>query len=93
MAAQAAAIPVPTERRCPAALDGQQHAYVQPGQPGSIPFYETLAMQTNDVGHLERRRVHFLCSLRERLTWSGLDTSNLSSGEPAARMCRSERCR
>lgn len=93
MAAQAAAILVYTERRCSTALDGEQHAHVQPTEPGSVPFYETLAMQANDVGHLERWRVHFLCNFRERLTSSGLETSSLSNGEPAARICRSDRCR
>ena len=38
-------------------------------------------------------RVHLLCSLRDRFTWSGLDSSMLSSGVPAALRWRSDRCR
>ena len=48
-------------------------------------FYEAVAMRTNDIGHLEEWRFHFLCNFRERLIWSGLETSMVSNGLPADR--------
>ena len=91
MAALAAAIQMSAERCRAAVLDGKQHAQMQPRQPGSVPFDEAVAVRANDVCHLERWPVHFLCSFRDRFTWSGLDSSMLSSGVPAALMWRSDR--
>src|SRR5258707_15504505 len=85
IAALATTIQVPTERCGAAVLDGEEHTQVQPRQPGSILFDKTVAILTNDVGHLKGWRLHFLCSFRDRFTWSGLDSSTLSSGVPAAR--------
>ncbi len=91
MAALATAIQMSAERRRAAVLDGEQDAQMQPRQPGSVPVDEAVAMRANDVCHLERWPGHFLCSFRDRFTWSGLDSSMLSSGVPAALMWRSDR--
>ena len=93
MAALTTAIQMSAERSRAAVLDGKQDAEMQPRQPGPVPVDEAVAMRANDVCHLERRLVHFLCSFRDRFTWSGLDSSMLSSGVPAALMWRSDRCR
>ena len=68
MAALAAAIQMSTERCRTAVLDGEEDAEMQPRQPGSVLFEEAVAMRANDIGHLERWPIHFLCSLRERFT-------------------------
>jgi hypothetical protein len=73
-----------TERCRAAMLDGEEHAEVEPRQPGPVPFDKAVAVRADDIGHLERWLCHFLCSLRDRFTWSGLDSSALSSGVPAA---------
>jgi len=91
MAALAAAIQMSAERCRAAMLDGKQNAEMQPRQPGAVPVNEAVAVRANDVCHLERWLVHFLCSLRDRFTWSGLESSMLSSGVPAALMWRSDR--
>ena len=91
MAALAAAIQMPAERRRAAVLDGKKNAEMQPRQPGAVPFDEAVAVRADDICHLERWLVHFLCSLRDRFTWSRLESSMLSSGVPAALMWRSDR--
>jgi hypothetical protein len=68
MTALAAPVQVATERCRAAVLDGKQYADVQPRQPGPVLFDKTLAICANDVSHLERWRLHFLCNLRERFT-------------------------
>ena len=93
MAALAAAVQMAAERRSAAVLDGEKHAQMQPGQPGPALLDKAIAMCTDDIGHLERWSVHFLCNLRDRFTWSRLDSSALSSGVPAARRWRSDRWR
>ena len=93
MAALATAIPMSAERCRAAVLDGEEHAEMQPRQPGAVLFNEAVAVRANDVGHLEGWPLHFLCSFRDRFTWSGLESSMLSSGVPAALMWRSDRCR
>ena len=93
MAALATAIQMAAERCRAAVLDGEEHAEMQPRQPGPVLLDEAVAMRADDIGHLERWPVHLLCSLRDRFTWSRLDSSALSSGVPAARRWRSERCR
>ena len=85
MAALPAAVPVTAERGSAAVLDGGKHAEMQPGQPGPVLLHEAIAMRTDDIGHLERWPFHLLCSLRDRFTWSRLDSSALSIGVPAAR--------
>src|SRR5215831_15733121 len=91
MSALATAIQMSTERRRAAMLDGKENAEMQPRQPGAVPFDEAVAMRANNVCHLERWPCHFLCSLRDRFTWSGVESSMLSSGVPAALMWRSDR--
>ena len=93
MAALATAIQMSAERSRAAVLDNVANriAEMQPRQPGPVPVNEAVAVRANDVCDLERRLVHFLCSFRDRFTWSGLDSSMLSSGVPAALMWRSDR--
>jgi hypothetical protein len=91
VAALAAAVQMAAEGGRAAILDGGKHAEVQPGQPGPALLHEAVAMRTDDIGHLERWPFHLLYSLRDRFTWSRLDSCALSSGVPAARRWRSER--
>jgi hypothetical protein len=91
MAAPATAIQMSAERCGAAVLDGKENAEMQPRQPGPVPVDEAVAVRANDVCHLERWPVHFLCSLLDRFTWSGLESSMLSSGVPAALMWRWDR--
>ena len=93
MAALTTAIQMSAERSRATVLDGKENAELEPGQPGAVPFDEAVAMGANDVCHLERWLVHFLISFRDRLIWSGLETSMLSSGLPADRRWRCDRCR
>src|SRR5215471_9090528 len=92
VAAWTAAVQMTAERSSAAMLDGKKHTDMQPGQPGPALLYEAIAMRVDDIGHLERWPCHLLWSLRDRFTWSGLDRSALSTGVPAARRWRSERC-
>ena len=84
LAAARALIQMATECRRAASLDGAQHTKMLPGQSGSILLNEAFARCTNDIGHLEGWRVHLLCSLRERFTCSGRDSSTLSMGVPSS---------
>ena len=93
MAALAAAIQVTAHRSSAAVLNGEKYAEMEPGQPDPALLDETVAMRADDIGHLERWRFHFFCSLRDRFTWSRLESSALSSGVPAALRWRSDRCR
>jgi hypothetical protein len=68
MAALAALIQVSTECCRSAVLNGEKNAEMKPRQPGSVLFDKSLTMCANDVSHLERWRLHFLCNLRERFT-------------------------
>src|ERR1035438_2808294 len=72
------AIQVSTERGRAAMLDSEEYAEVKPSQPGSVLFNKTVAIRANDIGHLKGRRFHFLCSLRDRFTWSGLERDRKS---------------
>src|SRR2546422_7401252 len=83
IAASATAIQVATEHRRAAVLDGEQHAELQPRQPGPVLFDEAVAMRADDIGHLEKWPFHFLCSFRERRIESGFGMSMVSSGLPA----------
>jgi hypothetical protein len=85
IAALATAIQMAAERSRAAVLDGEEDTEVEPRQPGSVPFDEAVAVCSNDICHLERYLLHFLISFRERLNWSGLETSMWSSGLPADR--------
>jgi len=91
MAALPTPIPVSAECCRTAVLNGEQDAEMKPRQPGSVLFDEAAAMRANDIGHLEGWPIHFLCSLLDRFTWSGLDSSMLSNGVPAALRWRSDR--
>ncbi len=66
------------------AFDSREHLQVQPRQPRSILVDEASAYRANDIGHLQGWPLHFLCSLRDRFTWSGLENSAWSIGVPAA---------
>ena len=63
MAALATAIQVAAERCRAAVLDGEQHAEMQPGQPGPVLLDEAVAMRADDIGHLERWRRSSLVQL------------------------------
>ena len=91
MTAARTLIQMTAERSSPTALDSPQHAEMLPAQPGSILLDKAFTRRTNDIGHLERWRIHLLCSLRDRFTFSGLETSSLSSGVPAVFRWRAER--
>ena len=91
MATPATAIQMSAEHCRAAVPDGKENAEMQPRQPGAVPVDEAVAVRADDVCHLERWPGHFLCSLRDRFTWLGLDSSMLSSGVPAALMWRSDR--
>jgi hypothetical protein len=93
MAALAAAIQVTAHRSSAAVLNGEKYAEMEAGQPDPALLDETVAMRSDDIGPLERWRLHLLYSLRDRFTWSRLVSSALSSGVPAARRWRSDRCR
>src|SRR5262249_3986770 len=93
MAALATAVQMTAECGSAAMFDGEKHTDMQPGQPGPALLHQAVAMRADDIGHLERWACHLLWSLRDRFTWSRFDSSALSSGVPAARRCRSERCR
>src|SRR5580700_11013095 len=93
MATLAAAIQMTAQGSRAAVLDGEKYAEMEPGQPGPALLDETVAMRADDIGHLERWRLHLLDNLRDRFTWSRLVSLAWSSGVPAARRCRSDRCR
>ena len=93
MAALAAAIQMTAQGSCTAVLNGEKHAEMEPGQPDPALLDETVAMRADDISHLERWPLHLLDSLRDRFTWSRLVSLAWSSGVPAARRWRSDRCR
>jgi hypothetical protein len=93
MAAASTSVTVTAERCRAAAFDGGEHLQVQSRQPRPVFLDEASAYRANDIGHLDGWPLHFLCSFRDRFTWSGLESSTLSSGVPAALIWRSERCR
>ena len=68
-----------------AAKDASEHLHWQEERLAwAILLDEAFARHTDDIGHLEGWLIHLLCSLRERFTCSGPDSSSLSSGVPAA---------
>ena len=75
-----AAVFVATERSSAAVLNSAKNANVLPGQPATALLYKVFANLTKNVGHLQRRLLHFLRRCLGRLTWSGFDTSSASSG-------------
>jgi len=76
MATAITTVPVSAQGSGATALDGLQYFQMRPPQPGSVVLDEALALRANDVGHLEGGPAHFLCSFRDRFTWSGLDNPN-----------------
>jgi hypothetical protein len=76
-----------------AVLDGVEHASVVPRQPGTVLLDKTVAVLSNDVGHLEGWPPHRFCNFRESLMFSGLETPSLSRGFATAGKCFRERCR
>ena len=81
VAAPGTTVQMSAERRRAAVLDGVQNPQMQPRQPGPVLLDEAVAVLPNDIGHLEGWPVHFFfCSFRERFTWSGAETFDLSSG-------------
>ena len=86
-----AAVFVTAERRGAAVLNGAQDANVLPRQPASVLLYELFACLPKNIGHLQRRPVHFLSRCLGRLTWSGFDTSSACSGLATACKWRRDR--
>src|SRR4029077_18652629 len=84
VAASQTSVLVPTERCRATALDGGEHFQVQSVEPRLIFVDEAFAYRANDIGHLDGWPLHFLCSLRDLFTRSGLESLTLSSGVPAA---------
>jgi hypothetical protein len=93
VAALAAAVQMTAQGSRAAVLDGEKHAEMEPGQPSPALLDETVAMRADDIGHLERGRLHLLDNLRDRFTWSRLVSLAWSGGVPAARRWRSDRCK
>src|SRR5215472_9313902 len=76
-----------------AGSDGPQDLAVRPLNPAAMVLDEAIPLCANDIGHLQGWPVHFFFSLRERLTWSRLESSSESSGLAIARRCFGERWR
>jgi hypothetical protein len=93
MAAADALIAMTAQCRCAATDDGIEHLAMWPCKMGLLPFPETVARRTDDVGHLEGGPAHRFISLLERFTSSGLETSMASSGLGTACRCRRDKCR
>ena len=64
-------------RQCSIASSTRRCCHVNQDRFFSIKL---LPRCSDDVGHLEGWRVHLLCSLRERLTWSSSDNVGLVEG-------------
>ena len=73
--------------------EGAEHAPVLPGEPGPVRLDETIAVLSDDVGHLEGGPGHRFCSRRDRRAVSGPDTGIASNGLATACKCRHERWR
>src|SRR5215475_388444 len=76
-----------------ARCDGVQDLAVPPVNPAAIVLDEAIPLCANDIGHLQGWPGHFFSSLRERLTWSRLESSSASSGLAIACRCLGDRCR
>src|SRR5215470_10535723 len=76
-----------------AGCDGVQDFAVRPVNPAAIVLEETIPLCANDLGHLQGWPSHFFSSLRERLTWSSLESASASSGLAIAWRCLGDRCR
>src|SRR6516165_3665038 len=73
--------------------DGLQDLAVRPVNPAAVVLDEAITLCANDICHLQGWPGHFFSSLRERLTWSRLDSSRTSSGLAIAWRCLGDRCR
>ena len=93
LAALAAPIQVSSKGCRAAPFDGDQYADVHPRQPGPVLFNEAAPASTDNISHLERWPVHFLCSFRERFSWpKSLMSMSVSGRFAAFKWCR-DRCR
>ena len=93
MTAAGTAVEMAAQRGGAAGLDGVEHAPVVPRQPRTVLLDETVAVLSNDLGHLEGWPVHRFCNFRESLMFSGLETLIVSRGFATAVKCFRERCR
>jgi len=94
IAASGTTVDVTAERSRTAMLDGVKDSQMLIGQPRTVVLDEGFPELSNDVRHLEGWLIHDrFCSLRERFTLSGLETSIWSSGFGTAVRCFRERCR
>src|ERR1035441_9430380 len=80
VAALTATVQVATECCRAAKLDGMQCAEMEPRQPGPVLCDESVAVLSDDIGHLEGWLIHGFCSFRERLISSELETEIVSNG-------------
>ena len=57
---------MPAECGGTAARNRTQNFPMGPMEPAEVAVNETIALRTNDIGHLEEGPSHFFLSLRER---------------------------
>ena len=88
-----AAIEMAAQRRGAAAHEGAEHATVLAREPGPVCLDETIAVLSDDVGHLKGWPGHRVWSRRERRAVSGAETGIVSSGLVTACRCRRDKCR
>jgi hypothetical protein len=88
-----ATVAMSAECRSATACDGAEDFAMGPVDPAEVALDEAIALCANDIGHLEEWPGHFFFSLRERWTWSRLETVRLSSGLVIACRCLGDRCR
>ena len=93
IAAARTLVAMSSQRRGAAACDSLEHFTMAPVNPAATVLDEAIALRANDVGHLQGWPGHFFSSLRERLTWSRLESSSESSGFVIACRCFGDRCR
>src|SRR5215469_12283225 len=76
-----------------AGCDSVQDLAVRPVNPAAVVLDEAITLCANNIGHLQGWPGHFFSSLRERLTWSSLESASASSGLAIAWRCLGDRCR
>jgi hypothetical protein len=80
MAAPGTSVEMTAESLCAAVADGTQDLDVWPRQMSLVSIDESVARDSDDIGHLKGWPTHFLTRFRERFTSSGLESSTASIG-------------
>src|SRR5215831_17450268 len=93
IAAARTLVAVAAQNGSAARCDGVQDLAVRPANPAAMVLDEAIPLCANDIGHLQGWPGHFFASLRERLTWSRLESASASSGLAIAWRCLGDRCR